>query len=185
MVPRHTQVAVKRARIWPQLAILSLWARRRSYLSPDCVAPATISPRPPGFVCPQTGPALVTDAYKSAHLLAPAPTRLAPPPPTMANGGGRRGLCGEWRRTAVAAETHSPPHVQRARLARREGDPSEERPIGRATHRKSDPWGRATHRKVDPSEDWRACHRTPCPALGWCMYSTGQSWTAICDKYGT
>ena len=37
--------------------------------------------------------------------------------PTMANGGSRRGLYGEGRRTAVAAETHSPPHVQRASLA--------------------------------------------------------------------
>ena len=35
----------------------------------------------------------------------------------MANGGSRRGLYGEGRRTAVAAETHSPPHVQRASLA--------------------------------------------------------------------
>ena len=31
----------------------------------------------------------------------------------MANGGSRRGLYGEGRRTAVAAETHSPPHVRR------------------------------------------------------------------------
>ena len=36
----------------------------------------------------------------------------------MANGGSRRGLYGEGRRTAVAAETHSPPHVQGASLAR-------------------------------------------------------------------
>ena len=35
----------------------------------------------------------------------------------MANGGSRRGLYGEGRRTAVVAETHSPPHVQRASLA--------------------------------------------------------------------
>ena len=35
----------------------------------------------------------------------------------MANGGIRRGLYGEGRRTAVAAETHSPPHIQRASLA--------------------------------------------------------------------
>ena len=38
--------------------------------------------------------------------------------PTMANGGSRRGLYGEGRRTAVAAETHSPPHVHRARTTR-------------------------------------------------------------------
>ena len=36
---------------------------------------------------------------------------------TMANGGSRRGLYGEERRTAVAAATHSPPHVQRSSLA--------------------------------------------------------------------
>ena len=35
----------------------------------------------------------------------------------MANGRSRGGLYGEGRRTAVAAETHSPPHVQRASLA--------------------------------------------------------------------
>ena len=35
----------------------------------------------------------------------------------MANGGSRRGLYGEGRRTAVVAETDSPPHVQRASLA--------------------------------------------------------------------
>ena len=35
----------------------------------------------------------------------------------MTNGGSRRGLYGEGRRTAVAAETHSPPHIQRASLA--------------------------------------------------------------------
>ena len=35
----------------------------------------------------------------------------------MANGGSWRGLYGEGRRTAVVAETHSPPHVQRASLA--------------------------------------------------------------------
>ena len=37
--------------------------------------------------------------------------------PTMANGGIRRGLYGEGRRTAVVAETHSPPHIQRSSLA--------------------------------------------------------------------
>ena len=35
----------------------------------------------------------------------------------MANGGIRRGLYGEGRRTAVVAETHSPPHIQRSSLA--------------------------------------------------------------------
>ena len=37
--------------------------------------------------------------------------------PTMANGGSWRGLYGEGRRTAVVAETHSPPHIQRSSLA--------------------------------------------------------------------
>ena len=35
----------------------------------------------------------------------------------VTNGGRRRGLYGKGRRTAVGAETHSPPHVQRAGLA--------------------------------------------------------------------
>ena len=35
----------------------------------------------------------------------------------MANGGSRRGLCGEGRRLAVAFQVHPPPHVQRASLA--------------------------------------------------------------------
>ena len=59
----------------------------KKLLSADCVAPTTISPRPPGFVCPQTGPVLVTDACRSAHLLAPAPTRLASPPWRMMGSG--------------------------------------------------------------------------------------------------
>ena len=54
--------------------------------------------------------------------------------PTMANGGSRRGLYGEGRRTAVAAETHSPPHVQRGQTGPQRG-----RPVGRATRRKGDP----------------------------------------------
>ena len=52
----------------------------------------------------------------------------------MANGGSRRGLYGEGRRTAVAAETHSPPHVQRGQTGPQRG-----RPVGRATRRKGDP----------------------------------------------
>ena len=67
--------------------------------------------------------------------------------PTMANGGSRRGLYGEGRRTAVAAETHSPPHVQRGQAGSQRG-----RPIGRATHRKSDPSEERPIGKGDPSE---------------------------------
>ena len=72
----------------------------KKLLSADCVAPTTISPRPPGFVCPQTGPALVTDACRSAHLPAPAPTRPASPPWRMVGAGEgctARGGARQWR----------------------------------------------------------------------------------------
>ena len=72
----------------------------KKLLSADCVALTTISPRPPGFVCPQTGPVLATDACRSAHLLAPAPTRLASPPWRMVGAGERctaRGGARQWR----------------------------------------------------------------------------------------
>ena len=56
-------------------------------VSLHCVAPTTISPRPPGFACRQTRPVLVTGACRSAHLLAPTPTRLASTPWRMVGAG--------------------------------------------------------------------------------------------------
>ena len=58
--------------------------------------------------------------HNEVQMEGPPPSRpdaYSPCPPTMANGGSRGGLYGEGRRTAVAAEAHSPPHVQRASLA--------------------------------------------------------------------
>ena len=73
--------------------------------------------------------------------------------PTMANGGSRRGLYGEGRRTAVAAETHSPPHVQRGQTGPQRG-----RPVGRATRREGDlsegrPISEGQPSEGDPSEE--------------------------------
>ena len=70
--------------------------------------------------------------------------------PTMANGGSRRGLYGEGRRTAVAAETHSPPHVQRGQTGPQRGRPvgRATAPVGRATRRKGDLYRKGSHRKV-------------------------------------
>ena len=84
----------------------------KKLLSADCVAPTTISPRPPGFVCPQTGPVLVTDACRSAHLLAPAPTRLAPPPWRMVGAGEgctARGGARQWWPRRILRLTFSGP----------------------------------------------------------------------------
>ena len=84
----------------------------KKLLSSDCVAPTTISPRPPGFVCPQTGPVLVTDACRSAHLLAPAPTRLASPPWRMVGAGEgctARGGARQWRPRRILRLTFSGP----------------------------------------------------------------------------
>ena len=75
------------------------------------------------------------------------PDAYAPRSPTMANGGSRRGLYGEGRRLAVAPQVHSPPHVQSGQAGSQRG-----RPIGRATHRKSDPSEERQIGKGDPSE---------------------------------
>ena len=118
----------------------------KKLLSADCVAPTTISPRPPGSVCPQTGPVLVTDACRSAHLLAPAPTRLASPPWRMVGAGEgctARGGARQWRPRRILRLT-----FRGARLARREGDPSEGRPVGRATRQKGDLYRKSTQRKA-------------------------------------
>ena len=118
----------------------------KKLLSADWGAPTTISPRPPGFVCPQAGPVLVTDACRSAHLLVPTPTRLVPPPWRMVGAGEgctARGGARQWRPRRILRLT-----FRGARLARREGDPSGGRPVGRATRRKGDLYRKGTHRKV-------------------------------------
>ena len=84
----------------------------KKLLSADWGAPTTVSPRPPGFVCPQTGPVLVTDACRSAHLLAPAPTRLASPPWRMVGAGEgctARGGARQWWPRRILRLTFSGP----------------------------------------------------------------------------
>ena len=129
----------------PQLTILSLWTRRRSSCRPllrgsdHDFSPASRVCLPTNWSSTshgrlQIGPPSRPGAYSSRF-------------PTMANGGSLGGLRGERRRLAVAPQVHPPPHVQRGQAGSQRG-----RPIGRATHRKSDPSEERPIGKGDPSE---------------------------------
>ena len=173
---------------------------------------AAISPRSSGFVCPQTGAELATDANRSPtfstrRLIVSLPHhgerresgrsawREAAPSTGAPTGYIWAKIGQHWWGTPVDRPTFSPrrlrtslPHhgerweparaLRRGaapssggrdafsasrsegpgwlaeRATHRKGDPSEERPIGRATHREGRPIGRAIHRKT--SSDGRA-----------------------------
>ena len=107
---------------------------------------STIPSRSDGLRLGKNRSALVGDAHRSPPLLAPTPTHLAPPPwRTVRAGEGctARGGARQWRPRRILRLT-----FRGARLARREGDPSGGRPVGRATRRKGDLYRKGSHRKV-------------------------------------
>ena len=141
----------KDARIWPQLTILSLWTRRRSSCRPTAWLRPRFLPGLPGL---------------SAHKLVQYWSRTPADRPTFSP---RRLLVslphhGEWWEPARAvrrgaAPSSGAPGASSAsrsegpgwlaeRATHRKGDPSEERPIGRATDREGRPIGRSTHRQT-------------------------------------